>query len=178
RDLRARQAVARPVLELADAARAARLRALVLARRAAGAPEDRRAAAGHAFAEHRRADDHRRARDPDRRAVGDASILDVRQDHHHLRVRGLRHARLLAGAHAHDPLRCPARLAPDLGPALADVGVPRLLGPAVGLRGAPGPADPGRHVRWAGRLLALHAPGDARGGAAGLHPVGAGQGAL
>src|SRR6516162_2131055 len=77
RDLRARQAAARPILELAHAPGTARLRALVLARRPAGAPEDRRAAADHPLAQHRRAVDHRHARDPDRGAVGDAPVLDI-----------------------------------------------------------------------------------------------------
>ena len=59
-----------------DAARPARFRPLVLAGRAAGAAEDRRAAAGHAAPQHRRDADHRRARDPDRRALGDAPVLE------------------------------------------------------------------------------------------------------
>src|SRR5207249_847513 len=59
---------------------------------------------------------------------------------------------------------------------LAQLRVPLVLARAVGLPGPPGPADPRRDLRWARRLLALHAAVDARGRPPGLHPVGAGQG--
>src|SRR5207245_8987947 len=155
-DVLSRQAPPRPVLDLADAARPARCRAIVLAGRAAGAAKDRRTSAGHVAPQYRRDDDHRRPRDPDRRVLGDTPVLEVRQDHHDLRVRGLRDAGLLAGAHAHDPVRGPARLAPDLGPPVADVGISLLLAAAVGLRGPLRRADPGRDLRPARRLLPLH----------------------
>ena len=101
----------------------------------------------------------------------------VRQGHHDLRLPRLRHPGLLAGAAADDPLRRAARLAAHLRPALAQLGVPDVLGPAAGLPQPPGAADPGRHLRRPGRVLALHAPEHAGGGPPGLHPDGAGQGA-
>src|SRR5439155_1127791 len=90
---------------------------------------------------------------------------------------GLRHAGLLAGAPAHDPVRRPARVAADLGSALAQLGVPVVLAPAGGLREPPRAADHRRHLRRARRLLALHAPVHARGHPARLRAVGARQGA-
>src|SRR5256885_5563057 len=102
--------------------------------------------------------------------------ISLRQGDDGLRLRGLRDARLLAGPAPHDPLRRAARLAADLGAPLAQLGVPLVLAAAVGLRRPPGPADPRGDVRRARRLLALHAPVDARGRPPGLHPVGAGQG--
>src|SRR4029450_4901521 len=175
--LRAHQAHSRAVLELADAERPAGFRALVLAGRAPGPAEDPRAAAGHATPQHRRDDDHRGTRDPDRGDLGDAPVLEVRQGHDHVRVRGLRHAGFLAGPHAHDPVRGPARMASHLGSSVADVGVPLLLAAAMGFPAPSLPADRGRHLRRPRQLLSLHAAVDARGGAAGLHPVRAGRGA-
>src|SRR5439155_25477970 len=104
-----------------------------------------------------------------------ASVLALRQGDDGLRLRGLRDARLLAGPAPHDPLRLAARLAADLGAALAQLGVPLVLAAAVGLRQPPAPADPRRDVRRARPLLALHPPVDARGRPPALHPVGPSQ---
>src|SRR5205823_4913634 len=128
-------------------------------------------------AQHRRDADHHRPRGAHRRPLRDAPVLHVRQGHDGLRVRGLRHAGLLAGAPAHDPVRRPARLAADLGPALAQLGVSVVLAPAGGLREPPRAADHRRDLRRARRLLALHAPVHARGHPARLRAVGARQGA-
>src|SRR2546429_19307 len=84
------------------------------------------------------------------------TVIHLRQDHDGLRFRVLRHAGLLAGAPAHAPVRRPARLAADLGPALAQLGVSVVLAPAGGLREPPRAADHRRDLRRARRLLALH----------------------
>src|SRR4029450_10619405 len=155
--VRARQAHSRAVLELADADRPAGFRALVRAGRAPGAAEDPRAAADHAGPERRRDDDHRDAGDPHRRDLGDAPVFAVRQGHDRVRVRGLRHARFLAGPDADDPVRRSARMASHLRPALAHVGVPLLLAAAMGFPESPDLADPGGHLRRPRQLLPLYA---------------------
>src|SRR5207247_2813194 len=123
------QTAPRPVREVARTPRPARFRQIVLARRPARTPEDRRAAAGNAAPQHHRDAHHRRARGADRRPVRHAPVLALRQGDDGLCLPGLRDAGLLAGPAPHDPLRRAARLAADLGAPLAQLGVPLVLAP-------------------------------------------------